>query len=60
MAKCSILASMSNVLQHQHERTLTAYNIMLSLKEMLRDQGRGGRQVAMKALLNTKMVEVSS
>ena len=28
MAKCYILASMTNVLQHQHERMLTTYDIM--------------------------------
>ena len=36
---------------------LTAYDIMLNLKEMFGDQNRAGRQVAMKALLNTKMAE---
>ena len=32
--KCYILASMSNVLQQQHERMLTAYDILLNIKEM--------------------------
>ena len=32
MAHCYILASMSNVLQQQHERMLTAYDIMMNLK----------------------------
>ena len=36
---------------------LTAYDIMFNLKEMVEDQTRAARQVAMKALLNTKMVE---
>ena len=57
MARCYILASMSNVLQHQHESMHTVYDIMLNLKEMFGDQNRAGRQVAMKALLNTKMAE---
>ena len=57
MARCYILASMSNVLQHQHEHMTTAYDMMLNLKEMFGDQNRAGRQVAMKALLNTKMAE---
>ena len=35
----------------------TTYDIMLNLKEIFGDQGHAGRQVAMKALLNTKMVE---
>ena len=34
LAKCYILASMSNVLQQQHERMLTAYDILLNVKEM--------------------------
>ena len=57
LAKCYILASMPNVLHHQHESMATAYNIMLNLKEIFGDQGRAGRQVAMKALLNTKMAK---
>ena len=35
----------------------SAYDIMANLKEMFGDQSRAGRQVAMRALLNTKMVE---
>ena len=57
MARCYILASMSNVLQHQHEPIATAYDMMLNLKEMFGEQNCAGRQVAMKALLNTKMAE---
>ena len=59
LARCYILASMSNVLQQQHERMLTAYDILLYLKEMFGEQGRAARQIAMKALLNTKMAEGS-
>ena len=36
---------------------LTAYDILLNVKEMFGVQGRAARQVAMKALLNTKMAE---
>ena len=57
MARCYILASMSNVLQHQHEHMATAYDMMMNLKEMFGEQSRAGRQVAMRALLNTKMAE---
>ena len=32
MARCYILASMLNVLQHQHEHMATAYDMMPSLK----------------------------
>ena len=31
--------------------------MMMNLKEMFGEQNRAGRQVAMRALLNTKMVE---
>ena len=43
MARCYILASMSNVLQHQHESMATAYDMMYNLKEIFRDQSRAGR-----------------
>ena len=36
---------------------LTAYDILLNLKEMFGEHSRVARQVAMKALLNTKMAE---
>ena len=60
MIRCYILASMSNVLQQQYERMLTAYDIIMNLKEIFGDQSRAGRQEAMRALLNTKMVEGTS
>ena len=37
MARCYILASMSNVLQHQHEHMAIAYDMMFNLKEMFGD-----------------------
>ena len=40
MAKCYIIASISNVLQHQMQDVELALNIMLSLKEMLGEEGR--------------------
>ncbi|XP_058181228.1 uncharacterized protein LOC131299665 [Rhododendron vialii] len=57
MAKCYILASMSNVLQHQHQSFGSASDIMLNLKEMFGEQGRAARQHAMRQLMNTKMGE---
>ena len=57
MTRCYILASMSNILQHQHENMATAYDMMMNLKEMFGEQNRASRQVAMRALLNTKMAE---
>ena len=43
MARCYILASMSNILQHQHENMATAYDMMMNLKEMFGDQNRAAR-----------------
>ncbi|XP_038714996.1 uncharacterized protein LOC120008684 [Tripterygium wilfordii] len=57
MARCYMLASMSDVLQTQHQNMTSAYDIIYSLKEMFGDQGRAARQTAMKTLLNTQMRE---
>ena len=57
MAKCYILASISNVLQHQMQDVELASDIMLSLKEMFGEQGRSARQDTMKLILNTKMAQ---
>ena len=43
MVKCYILASISNVLQHQIQDVELASNIMLSLKEMFGEQSRSAR-----------------
>ena len=56
MTMCYILASMSNILQHQLENMATAYD-MMNLKEMFGEQNRAARQVAMRAFLNIKMAE---
>ncbi|XP_019236868.1 PREDICTED: uncharacterized protein LOC109217091 [Nicotiana attenuata] len=60
MARFYILASMANVLQHQHQSMGSAYDMLESLKEMFGDQNRAAKQIAMKALLNSKMAEGSS
>ncbi|KAH0743956.1 hypothetical protein KY290_031949 [Solanum tuberosum] len=57
MARCYIMASMSNVLQHQHQAMLSAFEILENLKQMFGDQGRSAKQTAMRILMNTKMVE---
>ena len=48
---------MSNVLQHQHRAIPTAYDIMLSLKEIFRNQNRAAKLVAMKDLMNITMIK---
>ncbi|KAM3282025.1 hypothetical protein P3S67_027672 [Capsicum chacoense] len=60
MTRCYILASMKNVLQHQHQSMTTAYDMLESLKEMFREKNRSTKQTAMKDLLTMKMVEGTS
>jgi len=48
---------MSNVVQHQHQSMSTAYDMVMSLKEMVGDQNHVARQVVMKELMNTNMIE---
>ena len=57
MDKCYILASISNVLQHQMQDVELASDIMLSLKEMFGEQSRFARQETMRQIYNTKMTE---
>ena len=57
IAKCYILASISNVLQHQMQDVELVSDIMLSLKEMFDEQGRSARQETMRQIYNTKMAE---
>ncbi|XP_019228264.1 PREDICTED: uncharacterized protein LOC109209450 [Nicotiana attenuata] len=59
IARCYILASMVNVLQHQHQSMGSAYDMLETLQEMFGEQNRAAKQIAMKALLNTKMAEGS-
>ncbi|KAH0730272.1 hypothetical protein KY289_001460 [Solanum tuberosum] len=60
MARCYILASMANVLQHQHQSMTSVYDMLAFLKEMFGEQNRATKQTAMKPLLTTKMAEGSS
>ncbi|KAK4727159.1 hypothetical protein R3W88_032076 [Solanum pinnatisectum] len=54
-----IIASIANVLKHQHQSMASAYDMLKSLKEMFGEQNCAAKQTAMKALLTTKMVEGS-
>ena len=60
MAKCYILASISNVLQYQMQDVELVSDIMLSLKEMFGEQGHSTRQKTMRKIYNTKMAKGSS
>ena len=55
-----ILASISNVLQHQMQDVGLASDIMLSLKEMFGKQGCSARQETIRQIYNTKMAEGTS
>ncbi|RVW33201.1 hypothetical protein CK203_081135 [Vitis vinifera] len=57
MARCYILAIMSNVLQHQHQKMDTTYDILENLKEMFGDQTSAARQNALREILTSKMDE---
>ena len=59
MSWCYILASMSNILQHQHQSMPTAYDMMMNLKEMFGDHTRSSRHKAMKDMMNTTMAETT-
>ena len=60
MAKCHILASISNVLQHQMQDVGLFSDIMLSLKEMFGEQGHFARQETIRKIYSTKMAEGTS
>ncbi|XP_077215674.1 uncharacterized protein LOC143850301 [Tasmannia lanceolata] len=57
MAKCNILGSMLNVLQQQHVRMASSMDIMYNLREMFGQQNHNARQIMIKGLVSTKMVE---
>ncbi|CAA0841984.1 Unknown protein, partial [Striga hermonthica] len=57
MAKCYILASLSNVLQHQQQSMNTIADMLLNLKELFGHQSRAARQEAMRILMNMTMRE---
>lgn len=57
MAKYYLLASMSLVLQPQHENMRYASEIMDSLFEMFMNQARPAHQEAIKNIMNTRMEE---
>ncbi|XP_037492384.1 uncharacterized protein LOC119369778 [Jatropha curcas] len=57
MARCYILASVPNVLQHQHQTMDTAFDMLENLKEMFGDQTSAARQNALREILTSKMEE---
>ncbi|XP_028083133.1 uncharacterized protein LOC114284432 [Camellia sinensis] len=57
VAKCYILASMTNVLQKQHEGVPTAKDMMVNLKEMFGEHSRIARQIATKDIDDETKIE---
>ncbi|XP_041995881.1 uncharacterized protein LOC121746008 [Salvia splendens] len=55
MAKCYILASMSNVLQHQHHSYEFVHEIMENLQSLFGTQSRSARSLAIRSLMNKTM-----
>ena len=53
MARCYMLASMSNVLQQQHQRMRTAMDIMVSLQTMFGEISTHAWFKAVKAIMNS-------
>ncbi|KAH6823403.1 hypothetical protein C2S53_000141 [Perilla frutescens var. hirtella] len=55
ISRCYILASMSSVLQYQHEPMKTAYDIMYNLRQLFGHQNHSARHLAMKKLMDARM-----
>ncbi|KAL5549449.1 hypothetical protein UlMin_004680 [Ulmus minor] len=55
MARCYMLASMSNVLQQQHQGMQTAAEIMVSVQAMFGETSTRARFEAVKAIMNSRM-----
>ncbi|XP_037493734.1 uncharacterized protein LOC119370194 [Jatropha curcas] len=57
MARCYILTSVSNVLQHQYQKMDITYDILENLKEIFGDQTSAIKQNALREILTSKMEE---
>ncbi|KAK0593750.1 hypothetical protein LWI29_016754 [Acer saccharum] len=55
MAKCYIMATISDVLQQQHEGMESAADIMMSLEEMFAIKSRTTKREAVTAFMNLRM-----
>ncbi|KAL5560676.1 hypothetical protein UlMin_036887 [Ulmus minor] len=55
MARCYMLASMSNVLQQQHQGMRTAVDVMASLQAMFGETSTRARFEMVKAIMNSRM-----
>ncbi|KAI9164686.1 hypothetical protein LWI28_000301 [Acer negundo] len=55
MAKCYIMATISDVLQQQHEGMESATDIMMSLEEMFAMKSRTTKREAVTAFMNLRM-----
>ncbi|EXC06496.1 hypothetical protein L484_000106 [Morus notabilis] len=55
IARCYILASISNVLQQQHRNMLTAADMIYIIAEMFGSQGREAKQATVRNFMNCRM-----
>uniref|UniRef100_A0A6I9QLS2 Uncharacterized protein LOC105036550 n=1 Tax=Elaeis guineensis var. tenera TaxID=51953 RepID=A0A6I9QLS2_ELAGV len=60
MARCYMLAFMSNVLQSKHKKMDSAYNIMRSLTKIFTDKSRPAKQATLRDIMNTRIAEGGS
>ncbi|XP_042020240.1 uncharacterized protein LOC121767965 [Salvia splendens] len=60
MAKCYMLASMSTVLQHQHQCMNTATEIMNNLNNLFGTQNRAAKSLAFRSIMTKVMKEGTS
>ncbi|XP_042065489.1 uncharacterized protein LOC121809005 [Salvia splendens] len=60
MAKCYVLASMSTVLQHQHQGMNTATEIMNNLNNLFGTQNRAAKSLAFRSIMTKVMKEGTS
>ncbi|KAH0711175.1 hypothetical protein KY284_012602 [Solanum tuberosum] len=58
MARCYILASMANVLQHHHQSMTSSYNMLASLKEMFGEQNRAAKEHVLKLMSYLNELEI--
>ncbi|XP_042028571.1 uncharacterized protein LOC121775545 [Salvia splendens] len=60
MAKCYMLASMSTILQHQHQGMNTATGIMNNLNNLFGTQNRAAKSLAFRSIMTKVMKEGTS
>ena len=60
MAKCYIMASISDVLQNEHAEMESAKDIMSSLSQMFADKSQLAKQNTLRNIMNSRMAKGQS